>query len=423
MFMKYKILIVVVLFFYIYPLFFFFLPIPLDRVLQIVGFGCFLFTPKLRGIFVKSKYIHWYFIGLIINLFLIFIAQAFNYSIVDFYFFKLILNSFFNFFSAYLIIYLFTCLKDQSHDFIGELMIYLIIVYAIQALLSFILFVNPSFFDLYIGLLKQDNNENFMDRLGVVEKRLIGIGSAFFLGVIKYGIALYLLIVIPYIIEIKSKWLYGITLALITLAGIMTGRTFFIAIIFGILLFFLIRRNNVFKLVLKVLPIVVLSFLVISNMASFFLEDDRLSNISNYLFEIFINYNETGSVTTTSSDATKAMYIFPDNLKTWIIGDGRMLLPSGSYYMGSDVGYVRLIFYYGAICTFIYFAIQFFYIIMLMKLSKRRVLKLLFVMMFFWILVLNLKGIANIDQFLILFLLGLVYSNSSKLIIYDRKIR
>lgn len=54
------------------------------------------------------------------------------------------------------------------------------------------------------------------------------------------------------------------------------------------------------------------------------------------------------------------MYVFPDNLKTWIIGDGYFSNPyntdpfyigtrSRGYYMGTDVGYLRFIFYFGLI--------------------------------------------------------------------------
>lgn len=54
------------------------------------------------------------------------------------------------------------------------------------------------------------------------------------------------------------------------------------------------------------------------------------------------------------------MYVFPETLKTWIIGDGYFLNPSdidsyytgkiyGGYYMGTDVGYLRFIFYFGLI--------------------------------------------------------------------------
>lgn len=54
------------------------------------------------------------------------------------------------------------------------------------------------------------------------------------------------------------------------------------------------------------------------------------------------------------------MYVFPESLKTWIIGDGYIVNPVDvdpyytgdiyeGYYMGTDVGYLRFIFYFGLI--------------------------------------------------------------------------
>lgn len=56
----------------------------------------------------------------------------------------------------------------------------------------------------------------------------------------------------------------------------------------------------------------------------------------------------------------ETMYVFPDNLKTWLIGDGYFDNPYyadpyftgrfvGGYYMGTDVGYLRFIFYSGLV--------------------------------------------------------------------------
>ena len=71
-----------------------------------------------------------------------------------------------------------------------------------------------------------------------------------------------------------------------------------------------------------------------------------------------------------SNDRLKGMYVFPETLKTWLIGDGYFSNPRnidpyfigkeiGGYYMGTDVGYLRFIFYFGlgglfAMCMVIY---------------------------------------------------------------------
>ena len=58
------------------------------------------------------------------------------------------------------------------------------------------------------------------------------------------------------------------------------------------------------------------------------------------------------------------MYVFPETMKTWIIGDGYFVNPSRDpnylgditegYYMNTDVGYLRFIFYFGLVGLIIF---------------------------------------------------------------------
>jgi len=59
----------------------------------------------------------------------------------------------------------------------------------------------------------------------------------------------------------------------------------------------------------------------------------------------------------------ETMVVFPDNLKTWIIGDGYFNNPlnPNRFYMETDVGYLRFIFYCGLIGLSI-FSIFFIYL-------------------------------------------------------------
>lgn len=77
-------------------------------------------------------------------------------------------------------------------------------------------------------------------------------------------------------------------------------------------------------------------------------------------FEGFFNLIEHGEWEISSNERLKTMYVFPDNLKTWLIGDGYFDNPTysdpyytgryiGGFYMGTDVGYLRFIFYFGLI--------------------------------------------------------------------------
>lgn len=83
----------------------------------------------------------------------------------------------------------------------------------------------------------------------------------------------------------------------------------------------------------------------------------------DYGFEGFINWYKTGSYSTHSSDllVNSIGDILPNNMKTWMIGDGYFADPfdPSAFYMGTDMGYIRFIFY----CGMIGLAFFFFYFI------------------------------------------------------------
>lgn len=80
-------------------------------------------------------------------------------------------------------------------------------------------------------------------------------------------------------------------------------------------------------------------------------------------FEGFFSMAETGEFQTNSTDILQNMVIWPETAHTWIIGDGYMENPSfmheigpyytgqtyGGFYKGTDIGYLRFIFYFGIV--------------------------------------------------------------------------
>ena len=62
-------------------------------------------------------------------------------------------------------------------------------------------------------------------------------------------------------------------------------------------------------------------------------------------FEGFFNWAETGEFRTGSTDHLQTMYVWPDNPRTWLIGEGII----GVFATASDVGYVNFIFYCGLV--------------------------------------------------------------------------
>lgn len=87
--------------------------------------------------------------------------------------------------------------------------------------------------------------------------------------------------------------------------------------------------------------------------------DSAWHNRIRFGFEGFFSLFEQGHWETTSTNMLSHGYVFPDNPKTWVIGDGYMAAPElDPYYQGestygfyknTDVGYSRFIFYFGII--------------------------------------------------------------------------
>lgn len=86
-------------------------------------------------------------------------------------------------------------------------------------------------------------------------------------------------------------------------------------------------------------------------------------------FEGFFSLFQSGRFSTGSGEVLRTMYVFPESIHTWIIGDGYFLnsrydpnylgnAPTGGYYMGTDVGYLRFIFYFGLVGFFFIFSVM-----------------------------------------------------------------
>ena len=69
-----------------------------------------------------------------------------------------------------------------------------------------------------------------------------------------------------------------------------------------------------------------------------------------FAFEGLITWVETGEWRTDSTYVLQNMWVVPETMKTWVIGDGYFMSPTKpGFYMGTDIGYLRFIFYCGLI--------------------------------------------------------------------------
>lgn len=249
------------------------------------------------------------------------------------------------------------CIR-KNHGYISvELLCnYLIAVCVIQCILAFAMTQFPSlktFVDSFLA------GEGFM---GKSKNRLYGVGASLDVAGSRFAVILVMIIYLSQkvISTVHKKYigLYLIAFIIIAVFGNMISRTTTVGLIVSMIYLFLctVRVNAVSsKLLFHVgiaIFVAVLIVVYLYNSNVFFHEHLR------FAFEGFFSLVEKGSWDVHSNEILKDMYVFPDNFRTWIIGDGYFDNPKQTdlYYIGTewkgfyhdtDVGYLRFIFYFG----------------------------------------------------------------------------
>lgn len=232
---------------------------------------------------------------------------------------------------------------------------YLIGVCCLQCILALSMEYIPSLKVFIDGMMS--GTDAFMGDAG---DRMHGLGCA--LDVAGGRFAAILTIIAVLLTKAQSKiriWLYIISFLIILVIGNMIGRTATVGGVLSILYWIYDglkgnrSGNGFYKYLLigfcVILPIIVILY---STNPVFY---ERL----RFGFEGFFSFVETGRWETNSNDILlNHMLVFPDNMKTWLIGDGYGANPTENdpyyigkeyhgFYMGTDIGYLRFIFFFG----------------------------------------------------------------------------
>ena len=243
--------------------------------------------------------------------------------------------------------------------------IYIVAVCVVQCILALIIDSNLEvkvFVDAYI----------MQDQLFLTEvERLYGIGASLDTAGVRFSACLIMLMFV--LNRVKSKMSNG-NLALVLLAylwiavvGNMVARTTIVGVVISVLYALLtFRPKKVTYSFFRILRTVML-ILVVTIPVCIYLYDNsqQFYQLSRFAFEGFFSWAETGEWEIDSNEKLKTMIVFPDNIKTWIIGDGYFANPYdtdptyvgyqfGGYYMGTDIGYCRFIFYFGVVGLFVF---------------------------------------------------------------------
>lgn len=203
--------------------------------------------------------------------------------------------------------------------------------------------------------------------------RLYAIGAALDISGSRFASVLYL---IGYLC-VKNKntmphshqWLYTISFFIICVIGNMIARTTIVGV-FVVIAYFtfdvlwhkcLHVDVSYFRpfLIVGVCSTILINYLYTHN--GMFYDNVR------FAFEGFFYLYEQGVWNTNSTNILENMYRLPETTKTWLIGDGYFDNPTTDpyyvghmwkgFYMGTDVGYLRFVFYFGlsGLCAFIGF--------------------------------------------------------------------
>lgn len=202
-------------------------------------------------------------------------------------------------------------------------------------------------------------------------KRLYGIGASLDVAGGRFSAVMIMIAVLlndNKIVKgnIYYSVIYFLAFLIIGVLGSIMARTTTIGLAIGSCYFiyrlrFFSKSVNLIGVYFWQMILIVLSFIT-ATCTYFYNTDKRFYTLLRFGFEGFFNLIEKGRWETDSTEVLKDMWVFPTTIKTWIIGDGYFFdIWTGLFYMRTDVGYLRFIYYSGLLGLLV-FTIFFFYL-------------------------------------------------------------
>lgn len=240
---------------------------------------------------------------------------------------------------------------------------YLIIVCVTQCILALWIDFSPavkSVVDAYV-----EQGQNFLNASNV--NRLYGIGASLDVAGSRFAAMLAMLAFLMTLSERSSQNklipFYWIAFFILAIIGNMVARTTTVGLIVAFL--YLLYKTRIYTFHFAENKniwgwFVCFLLVAIPVLAFMYGQHAEFQKNMRFGFEGFFSLVEEGRWEVSSNERLKMMYVFPETLKTWIIGDGYFANPIdtdpyftgeviGGYYMGTDVGYLRFIYFFGLI--------------------------------------------------------------------------
>ena len=287
---------------------------------------------------------------------------------------------------------------------------YFLMTLVVQSVIAIVMFVNQPICLFLFDLQGIDLTSRVIKMYFGV--RLIGLGCLYFGAGAIYGLGL--IAIMPFMLKEKNKQQLIKLILLyvyIFIVGIFFARTAMIGCVFSIvyLIFCILIPKMCNKVFLVFRQFII--YLTVFGIALVFiytsspkLQEDY-GDIIDFGFEAFINLVENGELSTASSDGLTEYHlsIWPQNQKTYYIGDMRWT-KGDSYYGDSDVGYVRLLFYFGVPGVILFLLYQYSIVRISGLIFKERILSFFFFTVFFYALILLIKGYIDVASLIFIYL-------------------
>lgn len=287
---------------------------------------------------------------------------------------------------------------------------YFLMTLVVQSVIAIVMFVNQPICLFLFDLQGIDLTSRVIKMYFGV--RLIGLGCFYFGAGAIYGLGL--IAIMPFMLKAKNKQQLIKLILLyvyIFIVGIFFARTAMIGCVFSIvyLIFCILIPKMCNKVFLVFRQFII--YLTVFGIALVFiytsspkLQEDY-GDIIDFGFEAFINLVESGELSTASSDGLTEYHlsIWPQNQKTYYIGDMRWT-KGDSYYGDSDVGYVRLLFYFGVPGVILFLLYQYSIVRISGLIFKERILSFFFFTVFFYALILLIKGYIDVASLIFIYL-------------------
>lgn len=235
--------------------------------------------------------------------------------------------------------------------------------------------------------------------------RLHGIGCALDVAGFRFSAVLIMLAFLMYVENQNHHnlkfYLYAFIFVFISVIGNMISRSTISGVTLSMIsiIFLAIKDREGFGVFKKLIFLIVL---IIPVIVVLFNTNESFEDKMRFGFEGFFSLSEKGEWQTTSNDLLKNMVVWPDNTKTWIIGDGYAANPTDKelasydpyyigpsfigYYMNTDIGYCRFVFYFGIVGLLVFSGVIIQAALICMKHFPK------YKWMFFLILILNFIG-------------------------------